>query len=125
MIEATLKLDSLGQNLQYTDIKATVRQIYNLILMKPGTDPLNPDKGCDARSYYYQINNESVISSLQNNITNQIAKYTPYMVRGVICKALLNRSNKWILHIIVTLINGQTVVVSTNSDVSTLNLISK
>lgn len=124
MIEATLKLDSWGQNVQYTDMTAVIRQIYNLILMKPGTDPLNPEKGCDARSYYYSIKDDSIIQKLQQNITNQISKYTPYMVRGVVCKAVMNKSHNWILHIVVTLISGQTVVVSTNSEVSALNLLS-
>lgn len=125
MIEATLKLDSLGQNLQYTDSKAQIRQIYNLILMKPGTDLLNPNKGCDARSYYYAIKDDGIIQELQEKITDQISKYTPYVTRGVICKASLNRSNKWILHIMIMLVNGQTAVVSTDADVSTLNLITK
>ena len=93
--------------------------------MKPGTDLLNPEKGCDARSYYFQIKDDSVISDLQKKITDQIAKYTPYIVRGVICKPVLNISKQWILHIIVVLIDGQSVIVSTNGDVSTLNLIDK
>ena len=54
MVEASLKIDSLKKNVQYTGMQAVARQIYNLILMKPGTDPLNPAKGCDARSYYYR-----------------------------------------------------------------------
>lgn len=125
MIEATLKLDTLGQNLQYNGSKAAIRQIYNLILMKPGTDHLNPNKGCDARSYYYAIKEDSVLEKLQQEIIDQIAKYTPYTVRSVLCKASLNRSHKWILHIMVMLISGQTAVVSTDADVSTLNLINK
>lgn len=125
MIEATLKLDTLGQNLQYTGVKATVREIYNLILMKPGTDRLNPSKGCDARSYYYQINDNSIIDELQRNITDQISKYTPFKVQGVVCKAILNREKEWVLHIIVIMPNNMAVVVSTNAEVSTLNLINK
>ena len=125
MVEASLKLDSLGQNLQYTGNLAIVRQIYNLILMKPGSDPLNIEKGCDARSYYFQIKDDTVLSELQQNITNQISTYTPYSVRNVVCKAILNRNHQWILHIVVVLIDGRSIVVSTNGDLSTLNLIDR
>lgn len=125
MIEATLKLDSLNKNLQYTGSQAIVRQIYNLILMKPGTDPLNPEKGCDARSYYYRIKDDSVLSELQTKITDQISTYTPHTVRSVMCKATMTKSKQWILHIMVTLLNGRTMAVSTNGDLSTLNLLDR
>lgn len=125
MIEATLKLDSLNKNLQYTGSQAIVRQIYNLILMKPGTDPLNPEKGCDARSYYYRIKDDSVLSELQTKITDQISTYTPHTVRSVMCRATMTKSKQWILHIMVTLLNGRTMAVSTNGDLSTLNLLDR
>ena len=125
MIEASLKIDSLGKNVQYTGYDATVRQIYNLILMKPGSDPLNPKKGCDARSYYYRIKDDSIISQLENDIRDQISKYTPHKVSAVNCKAVKNKSGKYILHIIIILPNDKSVIVSTDGEASTLNLINK
>lgn len=123
MIEASLKVDTLGQNIQYTGITARIRQIYNLILMKPGTDPLNPSKGCDARSYYYQYKEDSVLSELETKINDQVKKYTPHTITSVACRAIKNKYDKYILHIIVTLTSGTNVVVSTNGEASTLNLL--
>ena len=125
MIEASLKVNTLGQNVTYTNSTARIRQIYNLLLMKPGTDPLNPSKGCDVRSYYYQIKDDTILQLLQTKISEQIAKYTPYTIRNVLCKAIKNRQGNYILHIAISLTNSSTVVVSTDGEQSTLNLIDK
>lgn len=125
MIEPSLKIDSLGKNITYTGIDAKIRQLYNLTLMKPGSDPLNPDKGCDARSYYYQFKDDNVLSNLESKISEQVSKYTPHIIQSVSCKAIKNRSGKWILHIIYVLVNGSQAIVSTDEERSTLNLITK
>ena len=123
MTEASLKIDSFGRNIQYTGHEATIRQLYHLILMKPETDPLNPGKGCNARSYYYQIKDDAIISQLETTIRDQIATYTPHKVINVSCKAIKNKSGKYILHIIVMLPNSRSVIVSTDGETSSLNLI--
>lgn len=125
MTEPSLKKDSLGKNIQYTGVNATIRQIYHLILMKPNTDPLNPEKGCDARSYYFQIKNDNTVSSLETKIKEQIAAYTPYNPANVMCKAIKNKYGKWILHIMISIYGNKTIIVSTNGERSTLNLLDK
>ena len=125
MTEASLKIDSLGKNIEYKNMDAKIRQIYNLILMKPGTDPLNPEKGCDARSYYYQFNDDNVLRNLETKINDQIRIYTPYTIQSVMCKAIRNREGNYILHIMVSLLNDVTVAISTNGEASTLNLLNK
>ncbi len=125
MIEPSLKIDSLGKNIMYTGIDARIRQLYNLTLMKPGSDPLNPDKGCDARSYYYQFKDDNVLSTLESKIYDQVSKYTPHIIQSVNCKAIRNRSGKWILHIIYVLVSGSQAIVSTDEERSALNLISR
>ena len=123
MIEASLKMDSLGKNVQYTGVSAKVSQIYNIITMKPGSDPLNPYKWCDIRSYYYQFNEENILRTLETNIYDQIGQYTPYLVSSVQCRAVKNLKGKYILHVIVMMPDTKSIIVSTNGETSSLNLI--
>ena len=124
MIEASLKVDSFEKNYMYTDNMAKIRQIYNLILMPPGTDPLNPSKGCDVRSYYYQFKDDESIRILENNIRDQIRLYTTYIATNVSCKAMKNKFGKYILHVVVMLQN-QSIVISTDGEQSALNLLER
>lgn len=123
MIEASLNLDSLGQNLQYVDTRAVIKQLYNLLVMKPGTDLLNLDKGCDTTAYRFQTNEQSRISTLEMRIRDQISTYTPYKIQNCVCKALKNNNGDYILHILITLANGVNALFSTNGNVSTINSI--
>ena len=123
MIETTLKIDSLDKNIEYTGTRAIIQQIYNLVLMKPGTDPLNPEKGCDARSYYYQFKDSSVLQNLEIKIQEQIRKYTPYTVSNVVCRADKNKAGNYILRIVISMSRSSAIVISTNGDRSAVNTI--
>ena len=121
MIEASLSLNSLNQNHQYIGDNAIIKQIYNLLLMVPGTDPLNLDKGCDTTSYYYQTKDNGRISELEQRIQDQIHTYTPYKVNNVICRGLKNNEDKWILHILITFFAGINILFSTDGEKTSAN----
>lgn len=103
MIEATLIVDSYGRNHMYTGDTAMIHQIYNLIVMDPGTDPLNPEKGIGIKSYKYAYTDQTILSTLENNINTQIYKYTPYTLTNVMCKAIKNRKGDYYLHVFISL----------------------
>ena len=124
MIEATLMLDSYGRNRVYTDDTAMVHQIYHLIIMEKGTDPLNPDKGVDIESYRYEFKDDSVLMQLQQIIQKQVSDYTPYTVTNVICKAVKNRYNNYILHIFISISEFRNIInISTDGERSELGII--
>lgn len=125
MIEATLNLNSLGENVVYRDGRAKFAQIYILICMKKNTDPLNPDKGVDINSYYYAFNNVRVLSELETTITDQIDKYTPYKPIGVQCGSKLV-DGKYIISIVIHLRNyEETIVVVADGEQSDFEVFKK
>lgn len=124
MTEATLSKDSYGRNSILKDDEAMIRQIYYLCMMKKGTDPLNPDKGCDVMSYRYSYKDDSVIMALQQEINQQIMDYTPYKVANVICKAVKNKAGNYILHIFISLNKLNSIIdIATNGERSKMSVI--
>lgn len=122
MIETTFKLDSLGNNIQYTGGRAKFAQVYRLICMKKGTDILNPDKGVDIRTYRFTNRGNTTLSSLEREIEDQINKYTPYQAGIVNCSEYQNSDNEWIIKIIITLANMEDIiVVMSNGEESTFD----
>lgn len=118
MIEATLKVNSLGYNEMYTGGKAQFSQIYALICMKKNTDPLNPDKGVDINSYYYAFNDPVVLADLERKISDQIETYTPYQPLSVQCGSKWVR-DKYIISIIISLSGySESVVIVSNGEQS-------
>lgn len=121
MQEATFIIDSFGKNMTYNGDKGIVHQIHHLLVMAPGTDPLNPEKGINIKSYYYEFVDDSILIDLQNKIREQIADYTPYTVLNVIVKAIKAKSEKYILHTFISLQEYQDIInVSTDGERSTL-----
>ena len=114
MIEATLKVNSLGYNEMYTGGKAKFAQIYALICMKKGTDILNPDKGIDINSYYYKFNDAVVLADLERDITDQIHTYTPYRPLSVQCGSKLV-GERYVISIVIRL-TGEAEVVAVVSN---------
>ena len=124
MIEATLIVDSYGRNHMYTGDTAMIHQIYHLIVMDPGTDPLNPAKGIGIKSYKYAYTDQVVLSRLENEIRNQISKYTPYTLINIMCKAIKNRKGDYYLHVFISLNEiNQIVNVSTDGEKTELAVI--
>lgn len=124
MTEATLMIDSYGRNVEYKGDIAMIHQIYHLIVMDKGTDELNPDKGVGIEDYYYEYKDDTVLMNLENEITDQITKYTPYNPTNVICKAIKNSKGDYILHVFVSLSDILEIVnISTNGERSELALL--
>lgn len=121
MKEATFITNSYGKNITYDGDRGIVHQIYHLIVMQPGTDPLNMYKGIDINKYYYEFVDDAILLDLENDIKQQIADYTPYTVLNVICKAIKNKLGKYILHTFISLREyGEIINVSTNGEKSEL-----
>lgn len=114
MVEATLKVNSLGSNEMYVGGRAKFSQIYSLICMKKGTDILNPNKGVDINSYYYAFNDPTVLSNLEREINDQIAMYTPYRPLYVNCGSKLV-DGKYIISIVMRL-TGQDEIIAVVSN---------
>lgn len=124
MTEATLIIDAYGRNLMYTGDSAVIHQIYNLIVMDPGTDDLNPGKGIGIKSYYYEYNDSTVLMTLENKIREQIATYTPYSLANIICKGIKDSKGDFILHVFIMLRDIENIVnVSTNGEITELAVI--
>ena len=124
MTEATLIVDSYGRNHMYTGDTAMIHQIYHLIVMDPGTDPLNPEKGIGIRSYKYAYTDQTVLSNLENTISRQIGKYTPYTLVTVMCKAIKNRKGDYYLHVFISLNEVNEIInVSTDGEKTELAVI--
>lgn len=123
MIEVTLSSDSFKQNPTFADEIAILRQLYNLIVMKPGTDPLNPAKGCDVNSAYYKFKSEMDTIVLEQTIKEQILAYTDYKISNVSCKTLKS-GEKWVLHVFLSIMGMEReLVVSTNGEFSQYTVI--
>ena len=124
MVEATLIVDSYGRNHMYTGDTAMVHQIYHLIVMDPGTDHLNPEKGVGIKSYRYSYTDQTVLSTLENNILMQINKYTPYTLLNVMCKSIKNRKGDYYLHVFISLNEINEVInISTDGEKTELAVI--
>jgi hypothetical protein len=124
MTEPTLNIDSFNANVSYSDAKAKFRQIYNLIKMHKGTDPLNSDKGVDINTYYYQFADDSVLTDIENEITNQIATYTPYRTQTVRCFTRKSSDGNTVLCTMVSLIDEEIkLAVVTNGNASAFDLL--
>lgn len=115
MTEATFMIDSYRRNTTFKDNKAMIYQIYNLIVMDPGTDSLNPEKGVGILSYKYAYDEQTVLIELENDIRNQVSNYTPYTLTNIICKSMKNKQNKSILHIFISL-NELNEVINISTD---------
>lgn len=117
MTEVSLKLDTFGRAKNYTGVEAVARQLTNLIWMIPGTDPLNPSKGCDIRSYYFNIDKENILSNLELSIKNQISKYTDFGITKVKCKSIINKFGVHLLAVLMQYgIGNQQIVVTTDGE---------
>lgn len=118
MKEVTLNTDSFNQNPQFENEAAVLRHIYNLIVMKKGTDPLNPDKGVDINRFYYAFKDDVDVHALEQEIKDQVSTYTNYLINNVICQTSKS-GTKWVLHVILTIPPFQkALVISTNGDIT-------
>lgn len=125
MIEPTFKVNSIGENLLYDGGRTKFAQIYTLICMKKGTDVLNPDKGVDINSYYYEFNKQSTLMDLERIIIDQITQYTPYKPYVVNCSSKLV-DDKYIISIIITLQNqDDTIIIVSNGEESDFDIFRK
>ena len=116
MTEPTFNVNSLGENKIYTGSRAQFAQIYNLIRMKKGTDPLNPDKGIGIADYYYMFDEASDLMKLENQIYDQIITYTEYRPITVNCTSKKVEGVK-VLSVLISLKDfNEVLVVLSNGD---------
>ena len=123
MQEATLNVNSIGENEYLKDGRGKWAQIYRLICMIPGTDRLNPEKGVDIRRYYYKVDRPDTYLELQELISDQIKRYTPYTTTNVLCRKKVMKDKTVILSITIYIQDSDEVLVvvtdGENSDFDT------
>lgn len=121
MQEATFIVNSYGKNIAYEGDRGIVHQIYHLLNMKPGTDPLNPKKGINMPGYYYEFADDATLIELENEIRQQITDYTPYTVITIMCKDVKHKSGNHHLHTFISLREYEDIInVATNGETSEL-----
>lgn len=54
--------------------------ILNLLLMKPGNLPTQPELGIDIKSYLYKDEDQIDVNELRNKIYNQCQEFLPYII---------------------------------------------
>lgn len=125
MIEPSLNMSTTNENTHYEGPTAQFRQIYNLLCMKPGTDILNPDKGIDINSYYYQYTDKNVLNQLSNSIEDQINTYTTFDIKTVDCRAVKSKKdNKYYLCVMIYLFNYKdALLISTDGTSSAFDVL--
>jgi phage baseplate assembly protein W len=64
----------------YKDINQQISfYLKNLLLTSPGENISDPDYGVGMRAYMFELNLESVRSSIASAISSQISRYLPYL----------------------------------------------
>jgi len=61
----------------YTDVTALAKRFQNLLFMEPGTLPNLPLCGIGIKTRIYSLKDELTLSTITNDILNQIEKYMP------------------------------------------------
>lgn len=72
--ELVLGQDNFNRPAEITGPKAWARMISNLLFMKPGAYPTDPEMGCDLGRYDYAFLDE-VSDEIEELITDQVSKY--------------------------------------------------
>lgn len=115
--ELTLDLDDHGSTKILDGGWAIARQIFNLFMMRKGSDPLYPDKGMDMVSWRTQIADDAAISKLKSQCEEQIMTYTMYYSTSL--EILVDtRPNLTTLVVGLTIENydNLTILITSNSD---------
>ena len=76
MKEVILSKGSFGKAKELSGKLAIIKQILNLILMQKNTHPSDKDMGVDIESYLHEFADQNVLSSIKQEISSQILKYT-------------------------------------------------
>jgi hypothetical protein len=74
--ELKLALNPFERPAELSGSKAWIQQIINLLYMKKGTYPTDPDLGVDIQSYDFQFTDTAVLD-LQHAIDRQVSDYLP------------------------------------------------
>lgn len=114
-MEPTFDINSIGYNIVYSGINAAYKRLYYLINMKKGTDPYNPNKGVDIAKYYYAMDEESTITTLEYEIKKQIDTYTDYKIINAKC-FVKTQDNIKLLIVILKMTNDDYILISTDGD---------
>ena len=73
--ETILALDLFHKPFVRQDLEALAQTIQNLIIITPGTLPNDPLFGVGIERYLFELLNDDTITTIQNNIEEQIARY--------------------------------------------------
>ena len=68
-----------GYALNTTYVEVVKQNFMGLILTLPGERIMDPDFGVGVRQYLFEMNDEQVRSEIRSKITQQAAKYLPFI----------------------------------------------
>ena len=123
MINVTQNTDGFRRNPTIQGEEEILTRCYNLLVMTPGTDDLNPNKGCDIRKFIYTFKDDVNVLHLQREIKSQIEKYLGITVADVICRCL-KTNGTWKLHVILTITGSDKALLATaDKDDTYMNII--
>ena len=109
-VEISFDMDGSGDGLVHTELDTPAYQITELVTMSKNTDALNPDKGVEINSYFPVTEDAAIISTIKEEISTQISKYTPFVPTDV---AVIIKSNMLVIGITL---QGYADVICISSD---------
>lgn len=74
--ELLIGLNNFNKPAEATGVEAWVKLITNLLFMKKGSYPTDPEMGCDIGKYQYMFIDD-VKDEIEDLITNQVRTYLP------------------------------------------------
>ena len=74
--ELILGLNSFNQPAETSGVEAWVKLITNLLFMRKGSYPTDPEMGCEIQKYEYSFIDD-VRDDIMNLINDQVRKYLP------------------------------------------------
>lgn len=122
--ELVLGINSFNKPAEKSGPNAWGSLVSNLLFMKKGTYPTDPEMGCELQKYQFSFIDD-VIEEIEEIITNQIRKYLPDIpFDSVIISKETSDTGKPILLILLTFItsnNENTVVVAAEQTDNNIN----
>lgn len=122
--ELILGINSFNKPAEKSGPDAWGSLVSNLLFMKKGTYPTDPEMGCELQKYQFSFIDD-VIEEIEEIITNQIRKYLPDIpFDSVIISKETSDTGKPILLILLTFItsnNENTVVVAAEQTDNNIN----
>lgn len=121
--ELSFGLNSFNQPQEYSGVNAWARQIMQLLIMRKGTYPSDPNMGGDMDKHNFETLTKFQITIL-NDFKSQIATYLPDIpVADITLQDYMDDTRKYVIFVITFNVNNVTEVAVVASRKSSSNII--